>query len=400
VSVQPALTDARHEFVVPTAPKPISLIVLQPTSLCNLNCRYCYVPNRRQAEVMDGRVLEAAIAKALTSPLVQGKIEFLFHAGEPLAAGIDFYRRAADLIAQHNGRNINVVKSIQTNATLIDDAWCDLFVERGYYVGVSIDGPQFLHDRQRVTWAGRGSFDRVLRGVRRLQERDLPFGAICVLSRESLAYPREILDFFVGNGFPSVGFNIEEVENVNTTSTMFSADPKEAHAIEDEFRTFLSRFLELWEEKGRPINIREIHDMALFMLRKQRDPTVRRIPDETDDTGIVTIQKNGDISPYSPEFAGSPSEEYHDFVVGNILTSDFADILTHPVYMKIRTDVHESIARCATSCSYFDLCGGAFLSNKFWQNGTLNSTETVTCRLTRQAVADLLIERWNCSEPK
>jgi len=373
--------------------EPISLIVLQPTSLCNLNCRYCYVPNRRDPSVMSDEVLEATIAKAFASPLVRGKVEFLFHAGEPLAAGTDFYLRAAELVARHCPAEVTAVKAIQTNATLIDDRWCDLFEEHGFHLGVSIDGPQFMHDRQRVTWAGRGSFERAMRGIRLLQARDIEFGAICVLSRESLREPEALLDFFVDNGFPSVGFNIEEVENVNVDSSMFSSDPAEALRIEVEFRRFLDRFFDRWEELGRPIRVRELYDMALFMLRKRRNIMTRRIPDETADTGIVTVQKNGDMSPYSPEFAGSPSEEYENFVVGNVLTSSYEDILGNPVYRQIRKDVHESIARCAATCSYFDLCGGAFLSNKFWQNGTLLSTETVTCRLTRQAVADLLIDR-------
>lgn len=378
----------------PPAPPRISLIVLQPTSLCNLNCKYCYVPNRRDRATMPDPVLEAAITKALASPLVRDEVEFLFHAGEPLAAGVRFYEKATRLIEENNPRAVAVTKAIQTNATMVGDRWCDLFAENGFHVGVSIDGPRFLHDAQRVSWSGRGTFDSVMRGIDKLKERGIDYGAICVLSRASLAYPDEIFDFFVDQGFPSVGFNIEEVENANRTSTMFSDDVRESSAIETEFRRFIERVLERWEAAGRPIRIREFYDMAVFMLRKQRDSSVRRIPDETLDTGIITIQKNGAMSPYSPEFAGSPSREYANFVIGNIVTSTYEEALGSPVYRMIRDDVHVSIASCARTCQYFDLCGGAFLSNKFWQNGTLRSTETVTCKLTRQVVADALITRW------
>lgn len=380
---------------VPAAPlPPIALIVLQPTSYCNLNCRYCYVPNRQDSTLMSDAVLEATIAKALRSPLVQDKIQFLFHAGEPLAAGLPFYQRACELITRHNTRGLAVTISLQTNATLITDAWCTFFTAQNVAIGVSVDGPQFLHDAHRRNWANRGSYAQVLRGIERLQQHGIEFGAICVLSRESLRYPEELLAFFVELQFASVGFNIEEIENVNTVSSMIPPDLSAFAQVEAEFREFLTRFLHVWEAQGRPLRIREFFDLALFMLRKQQNPGIRRIPDETADMGIITVQKNGDLSPYSPEFAGSPSTTYQNFVVGNILTCEYADILTNATYQQIQRDVHTSIALCASSCTYFDLCGGAFLSNKFWQNGTLLSTETATCKLTRQAVVDLLVDSW------
>ncbi|BBY66859.1 cyclophane-forming radical SAM/SPASM peptide maturase GrrM/OscB [Mycolicibacterium helvum] len=372
----------------------IHLVVLQPTSQCNLNCQYCYVPNRRDPARMADGVLEAAIVKALRSDLVRGKVEFLFHAGEPLMAGIPFFRKASQIINDNNLRGIAVAKSIQTNATLITDEWCDLFLQEEYRIGVSIDGPPHVHDTNRVNWSGRGTHSSVMRGVHNLQSHGVPFGAICVLSRTSLAYPDEIFSFFVDNGFQEIGFNIEEIESANTSSSMFPADPNEAARVEGEFRAFMSRLLELWEDAGRPIKIREFFDMAVFMLRKLRNPEARRVPDETAELGIVTVAKNGDMSPYSPEFAGSSSIEYGDFVVGHILESEYADILFDSRYTKIRRDVLQSLGLCAASCAYFDLCGGAFLSNKFSQNGTLHSTETTTCRLTRQTVADLLLDRW------
>lgn len=379
----------------PRAADRISLIVLQPTSLCNLNCRYCYVPNRRDGTLMSDAVLEAVIVKGLRSRLVERSVEFLFHAGEPLAAGRAFYERAADLIERNNPRGLRVAKAIQTNATLVDDAWCRLFKTHNYHIGVSIDGPQFIHDRQRTDWAGRGSFQKVKRGIDHLNEHEIPFGAICVLTRESLAHPDEMYRFFVDNNFPSVGFNIEEIESANRSSSMISTDLDETRDIRDEFVRFIERFHDLWEADGRRLKVREFFDMAVFIERKLRRASARRIPDETADCGIVTIQKNGDMTPYSPEFAGSPSETYRNFIVGNILDAEFDDIPTDENFVRIRRDVHTSLDMCASSCRYFDLCGGAFLSNKFWQNGTLFSTETATCRLTRQAVADLVIERWS-----
>jgi len=106
---------------------------------------------------MDDRTLEAAIAKVLRSPLTASPVEFLWHAGEPLAVGLDFYKRVSRLVKTHNQRQLRVRQKVQTNGTLIDRDWCRFFSDEAFGVGVSVDGPEFLHDRQRPNWAGRGS---------------------------------------------------------------------------------------------------------------------------------------------------------------------------------------------------------------------------------------------------
>src|SRR3954454_3780233 len=143
----------------------ISLVVLQPTSLCNLNCRYCYVPERMNASVMDDQTLELAIGKVLRSSLTAPSVEFLWHAGEPLTVGMGFYRRACDFVKMHNQRQLRVRQTIQTNATLIDRDWCQFFADEKFGLGVSVDGPEFLHDKQRSNWSGRGSHKKVMRGI-------------------------------------------------------------------------------------------------------------------------------------------------------------------------------------------------------------------------------------------
>jgi len=371
----------------------ISQVIMQPTSRCNLNCHYCYVPNRRDSSRMDDETLDAAISKVLQSDFVQGTVEFVWHAGEPLMAGLQFYERSIELSEKYNTRNIRVVNSIQTNGTLINARWCEFFSRNRFFIGLSIDGPEFLHDRNRVNWAGAGSHRAAMQGFARLKDQGILPAVICVLTRESLCYPDEIFSFFLENGFDYIAFNVEEVENSNAVSSFSIAGSLDRTVIVEEYRNFMSRMYELWRPHAPTITIREFRDMFSAFRGLLRDNGYRRQSVETDDLGIVTIQKNGDITTFSPEFAGAKSAEYENFVVGNIRHDSIETILGHPMFVLMRENLREGIRRCEESCMWFALCGGAFTSNKYFENGSLASTETTTCLLHRQTLASVLLER-------
>lgn len=286
-------------------------------------------------------ILEKAVSRVLESDFLSERIKFLWHAGEPLAAGIDFYRKAVFFQGEHNHRNIKIINSIQTNATLINEQWCQFLLENHFSVGVSIDGPSFLHDRNRVNWGGRGTHAQTMRGFRLLEHYGLSAGALAVLTRESLDYPDEIFHFFVDNGFKWVGFNIEEMENANLKSSLKGASSHLSGDTVDAYRNFMTKIYDLWRRTPGKIEIREFSDILSVIERKQSDPTYARQPDETVAFGIITIQKNGDISTYSPEFAGSQSAPHNNFVIGNILDDSLDDLPMSSTFKKIELEVHE-----------------------------------------------------------
>nr|WP_063817907.1 cyclophane-forming radical SAM/SPASM peptide maturase GrrM/OscB [Herbidospora sakaeratensis] len=365
-------------------------VIMQPTSSCNLNCTYCYVPNRRDRTLMSPEVLDHAIRKTLRSDLVRGRVEFLWHAGEPLMAGRQFYVDAMRSVATHNHRGIEVRQSLQTNGTLVTRDWCAFLQEHGFSVGLSVDGPAAIHDRSRRNWSGGRSHEKVMRGYELLTGHGIPLGAICVLTRESLRHPDEIFAFFLGNGFTSVGFNVEEVENGNTSSSL----TERGGEVAGEYRRFMDRIYDLWRAEAGRLSVREFGDLSWIIRHKFSDPGYQRRPLETQPLGIITIQKDGTISTFSPEFAGAKSPEYGDFSIGNILDVDELDDVQDDANLRrIVQAVDAGIQACADECLFFDLCGGAYTSNKFFENGSLTSTETTACRLHRQELSAVLIEK-------
>ncbi|GAB2875134.1 radical SAM protein [Streptomyces mayteni] len=190
-------------------------VVVQPTTWCNLDCRYCYLPFRKLRHHMSVEVA-AALAKAAAQFEDSGHpIGIVWHSGEPLAVGP---KKFAALLALFEPlrRAGRVQHYVQTNATLISDASCDLLAAYDVRVGVSIDGPAAANI-ERVDLRGKPAFDRILRGITRLRERDIPFSVISVVGTAGIEIPEELLDFLtlLGGGH-SVGFNIEEIEGANT----------------------------------------------------------------------------------------------------------------------------------------------------------------------------------------
>jgi uncharacterized protein len=375
--------------------QPVTLVILQPTSLCNLNCGYCYVAERQDATRMSEQVLEAAFRTVLTSETARNRrVEFLWHAGEPLTVGIDYFHRAMEWSEKYCHTSTTVRHAVQTNGVLVNDAWARFFAEHDYKVGVSIDGPSHLHDANRPNWAGQPSLQKALRGFHLLQEAGINPAVLAVITQASLTQADALFDFFLEHEICSFGFNVEEVENMHLSTSFASTNANPSALLREQFRAFFSRVFDLWWPVREFVSIREIRDVIYSIQRKTRNPDYTRLPDEVAEMGIITVQKNGDVSTFSPELAGAKDARYGNFVVGNVSSLSSIDaIRQHPVYQRMKHDIDAGRQLCAQSCTYFDFCGSAFLSNRYFETGRLDGTESTTCILQRQIVAQVIIEK-------
>lgn len=376
---------AAAEPVAPDAPDavgPLELLVVQPTPFCNLDCSYCYLPDRANTRRMTPDTLAQALRWVASSGLAREPFTLLWHAGEPLVVPVAWYEAAAELLRRHGEGLPPVTQSVQTNATLIDGAWCDYFLRHEVDVGVSVDGPAFLHDRRRRTRQGRGTLDLVLRGIRLLNERKVPFKVITVLTAEALDYPDELFDFYREHGICSVGFNPEEVEGPNTTSSLQGDD------MPPRFRRFLARFLELALTADPPLEVREFETSAAALLHARRSGPIRRTQ-ENRPFGIVNVDCEGRFSTYSPELLGLGSLRYGGFALGHVASDALEDVLASARFRRLEADIARGVDRCRETCRYFPFCGGGPPGNKHFENGDFASTETLFCRMHMKACLDV-----------
>ena len=166
---------------------------------CNLDCTYCYYLGKasllnQQKGRMGNELLEKFIADYIKSQDVE-EIVFTWHGGEPTLLGIDFFRTVQELQKKHTPPGRHVSNDIQTNGTLLDDAWCSFLAESSFLVGLSIDGPRELHDIYRVTTNKTSSFDKVFAAARLLKKYGITFSTLTTVNWENALKPLEVYRF-------------------------------------------------------------------------------------------------------------------------------------------------------------------------------------------------------------
>ena len=369
----------------------INLLVIQPTPFCNIDCRYCYLPNRSSKAVVERSTLVNLFTQVFQSGWARERLTAIWHAGEPMVMPIGFYRDAFDLVAQLKPADLVLTHAFQTNGTLIDDEWCEYLLEARINLGVSIDGPKQFHDRNRVTRAGRGTFDKTIRGIRLLRKHEVPFHTISVLSSASLAAPREMLEFFLSEGIEHVCFNVEESEGSHVSESFGKSDVEQAYA------NFLAEFWRL--SAAVPGKIRFIREIDHALRQVLRPKEAGFFNELVEPFAITSMDHAGNLSTFSPELLGLKNAAYGDFLLGNVNRDTLTDLERSPILLRMRADIDAGIAMCREACEYFSVCGGGEPVNKLAENGSFISTETAFCRLTKMRTTDLVLDALDRAEP-
>lgn len=364
---------------------PIALVVIQPTPFCNLDCDYCYLPDRGNRARLDAATLDTVLEAVLTSPYARDDFTVLWHAGEPLAVPRSFYDDATAAIEasrrRHGRSGLHIAQGLQTNAILIDQAWCDCFLRNDIQVGISLDGPAFLHDAHRRTRTGLGSHAATMRGIAHLQRNDIPFSVIAVITDDSLDHADAIFSFFMDHGITDVGFNMEETEGANQTTSL------QGRRCEERYRHFLERFWQLSLRSGAAFRLREFDAIGSLA---GLDCRVRRT-DMNDPFVIVSFDHQGNFSSFDPELLSVKTDRYGDFILGNVRSDSLRSAAATEKFARIRADMEAGVQACRDSCTYFGVCGGGAGSNKYWEHGSFRVTETQACRYRIQIVTDVVL---------
>lgn len=360
---------------------PVDLLIIQPTPFCNIDCSYCYLSDRSDRRRIALDTIEA-IAKFLCDVPVSNPLTICWHAGEPLIIPIPFYERAFDCFVD-SSRTAAVQHSFQTNATLINDDWCEFFKRWSVSIGVSVDGPRAVHDAHRVDRSGRGTFDRVMHGISKLREHEIPFSVISVLTKESLNAADEIWEFYRSNNITQVGFNIDEEEGDHDVSSLIPSE----HLT--TFRKFMSRIADL-QEQDPAIEVRELDSMRRYLAAPPRAEVKKS---DNRPGAILNIDVDGNLTTFSPELLGRVHSKYGKFAWGNVHVDSWERFVRNALFQRARADIEAGVALCREVCAYSAICGGGCPSNKLAEHDTFVAAETKSCRFQIQAVADVIIER-------
>jgi uncharacterized protein len=179
--------------------------------LCNLDCGYCFYlekesafPARERFRMSDD-VLESYVQRYIAAQSAP-EVEFTWQGGEPTLMGVEFFERAVALQKKFSqGKQIR--NTLQTNGTLLDDAWGTFLKREGFLVGVSLDGPRALNDIARPDKQGKSSYDNTLRGLAVLSRHSVDFNVLVTVSSANVSHPLEIYRHLKELGANFIQFN-------------------------------------------------------------------------------------------------------------------------------------------------------------------------------------------------
>ncbi len=334
-----------------------SSVVLKVASRCNLNCSYCYMYNlgdstyKNQPKVMSDEVVEAILHKTKKHCDETGIKEFvfIFHGGEPLLCGRDFFQKFVDKAYEILLPSVFPFFTVQTNGVLIDKEWADFLEENNIQACCSIDGYKEVNDQFRVYHNNKGSFDDILKGISFLREKN-PEERLNVLSVTNIeADPRKLLQFFSDNKF--------DFDLLLMDANYDKLPPGKSSFADTSYGTWLCEVFDLWYDEYQEVTIRMFMNI-IFMLLGRNNSTDAYGKGEN---GVLVIETDGSIEAVDVLKICGDGFTKNDL---NITRNDFSEALQVDLidqYVNANNELPESCA----NCSLGEVCAGGYLPHRY-----------------------------------
>ena len=323
-------------------------------SVCNLGCHYCYYLKKgelypKSASLrMPEDILEQYIVQHIEA--FPGEvINFSWHGGEPTVLGLDYFQRIAALQRKHRPPGRRITNGMQTNGTLFDEEWCRFLAAEGFAVGISLDGPQEIHDRYRVTKSQQPTHTQAMRGYNLLQKYQIPNDILCVVNSHNVHYPLEVYRFFRQIGARYIGF-LPLVEPRPQTEKGVSQRTVPA----DAFGAFLCTIFDEWKRQdiGR-INVQIIEEATRTAFGQEHSLCIFR----KTCGDVPVIEHNGDF--FACDHFVDPQHQF-----GNIQQSSLVALLESPQQRAFGQAKLDALPRYCRQCAVLDMCNGECPKNR------------------------------------
>jgi len=333
-------------------------IFAKPTgSICNLDCHYCYYLKKEhiypkgESFRMPDDILEEYIVQHIEASPEQA-VRFSWHGGEPTVLGLDYFRKIVTLQRKHQPPNRSITNGIQTNGTLIDEDWCHFLASEGFAVGLSLDGPQEMHDQYRVTKDKKPTYEQTMRGYKLMQKHKILCEILCVVNSNNVQHPARIYRFFKQikaqymTFLPMVEPQLDAENGVSQITVPANAWGVFLCTIFDEWRDLdIGRIkVQIFEEAVRTAFDQE-HSLCIFR------PTCGDIP---------VIEHNGD-------FFSCDHFVDADHKLGNIRKVPLVELLESPEQRAFGQAKLETLPRYCRTCEVRTMCNGGCPKNRFLQ---------------------------------
>ena len=324
-------------------------------AVCNLGCTYCYYLEKEHLYSQDDffrmpeDILEEYMAQhILASP--DPVIRFSWHGGEPTVLGLDYFRKIVEVQKKYKDPKRPIVNGIQTNGTLLTEEWCRFLAKEAFSIGLSLDGPQEMHDQYRLTKDGKPTHKQAMRGYNRLRQQGMTPDILCVVNAHNVQYPLQVYRFFKQIKARYIGFlPLVEPQPKAENGVSPASVPAEA------FGKFLCAVFDEWQDRdiGR-IKVQIFEEAAKTAFDQEHDLCIFR----QTCGDVPVIEHNGDF--FSCDHFVDPAHQ-----LGNIRDSPLLELLEMPELIAFGREKSDALPRYCRTCEVLDMCHGECPKNRF-----------------------------------
>ncbi len=342
----------------------IKAVLIKPINdTCNLACDYCYQgagSERSKGTGMSNKDLEKITKELLSSP--RRDIQFLWHGGEPLLAGINFYRTAFELQKKYNIHECSIWNGFQTNGLLLNDEWLEFIKDYKFGVSISFDGLESIHNKHRITHQGEGTYNQLLRAFNLLRNADIPFNVITVINNELVPHAIDFWQLINELGIKNI--DIHPSCNIGISKSDF------LHPV--LFSDFIKTIFDLWVSR-RDISIK-VSVIEEFFRVLTGNP-IKTCYHAGVCSDIIAVEGNGNVIPCTRPFDKSK------FIFGNINSSNLTEIVEGHTFSDFKSQDFNS-QQLSRECKWFEICHNGCPQHRLSNGRQDISSGSVYCQCT------------------
>jgi uncharacterized protein len=303
---------------------------------------------------MPEEVLEAYIKQLLEAHQVP-QVTVAWQGGEPTLMGLDFFRHAVELQEKYRRPGTVIENTFQTNGVLLDDEWCQFFRENGFLIGLSLDGPEDLHDYYRRDKGGQGTWERVVKAARLLQKHGVAFNILCAVNARNAEHPLDVYRFFRDELDAHYLQFIPIVERNNERGFQEGDEVTDRSVSPEKWGRFLIEIFDEWVRRDVGKTFILNFDGALAGWLGMAGTLCIFGP--TCGLGMA-LEHNGDL--YSCDHFVEPN-----YYLGNIMQTPLSELAGSEKQHKFGQEKRDNLPRSCRQCQYLFACNGECPKNRF-----------------------------------
>jgi uncharacterized protein len=340
--------------------KHFTLLIKPASADCNLRCKYCFYIDHLEKVKKTPRMSNEVLEKLISSYFQTNQnnmYAFGWQGGEPMMMGLKFFKKAIEFQKLYAPTGAVISNGLQTNGTLITDEFTQFFRKYKFLLGVSLDGPPYLHDYYRKTIGQKPTHHLVIRGIEQLKQNNVEFNILILVNNENVKKAKEVYQYLREQGFfyqqyiPCVEFN------ENNEPQIFSISG-------DEWGNFLCDLFDQWiKEDINKISVRLFDSIIEYLINGRYNVCFM----EKNCGQYFVVEYDGGI--YPCDFFVQ-----NELLLGNILEDSWEDILNSPIYNKYSTQKSKWHQDC-NSCTFINFCHGDCLKFRI---GKLDNSKTLS----------------------